>query len=270
MDTEQKKILHFTYRMRMLYDEPVRKAYFTLKGIPRSNARQKITELSISLSPDSDQRKGTDGFGNRYLYGTVDTEHRSFLYQVEGKAKIGQILYEEPADENLIPVFRHAYGMNRSGETLQYFYKKNAPQLEENDYVNAVFLMHLLHQEFSYKKGMTGVKTTAEEAWRAGGGVCQDYVHIYIALCHMAGIAARYVNGLILGEGESHAWAEILYRGRWIGVDPTNDCLVARSHIKFGHGRDASDCLINKGLLRGGGNQHQEIYVSVKEEGQDE
>ena len=48
-------------------------------------------------------------------------------------------------------------------------------------------------------------------------------------------------------------------------MDPTNDVLVADFHIKIGHGRDASDCLINRGVMKGGGDQMQTISVSVEE-----
>ena len=37
-------------------------------------------------------------------------------------------------------------------------------------------------------------------------GVCQDYAHILIAMCRHIGIFARYVNGFLIGEGETHAW----------------------------------------------------------------
>lgn len=55
------------------------------------------------------------------------------------------------------------------------------------------------------------------------------------------------------------------YEDKWIGMDPTNDVLVADFHIKLGHGRDASVCLINRGVMKGGGDQMQTISVSVEE-----
>ncbi|MDD7434847.1 MAG: transglutaminase family protein [Lachnospiraceae bacterium] len=40
--------------------------------------------------------------------------------------------------------------------------------------------------------------------------VCQDYAHIFIVLLRLAGVPARYVCGLLAGEGASHAWVESL------------------------------------------------------------
>ena len=109
------------------------------------------------------------------------------------------------------------------------------------------------------------MSTTAEQAWQIGAGVCQDYAHILIALCQMEGIPARYVTGMLIGEGASHAWVEVFAGDRWYPLDPTNDCTVTDSHIKIGTGRDAGDCLINRGIMHGGGTQTQEIRVSVTE-----
>ena len=265
MGREIETRLHFSYEMLMTYEEAVRQAYFTIKGCPKSTARQEISGIEITMEPEVRRMEGTDSFGNIQVYGSTDCPHRLFRYRISGQARIGQILYEEKAAEEEIWIYRHPHGLNRPGPALEAYFDSLKGQLEENAYVNAVFLMRTLHREFSYRKGITHAGTTAEEAWMLGGGVCQDYAHIFIALCQMAGIPARYVTGLITGEGASHAWAEILYHGKWIGMDPTNDLLVAGFHIKFGHGRDAGDCLINRGILRGGGAQHQEIRVSVTE-----
>ena len=87
-----------------------------------------------------------------------------------------------------------------------------------------------------------------------------------IALCRMAGIPARYVTGMLVGEGSSHAWVEVLSVGKWYGLDPTNNLIVGEEHIKIGTGRDASDCPINRGLLFGGGEQVQIVSVKVRQE----
>ena len=263
---QDKTILHFRYRMHMDYEIPVEKYFFTIKAIPCRNARQTVLDLSMHLQPPFLYSDNRDAFGNQLIYGSARQSHRSFSYEIRGRVEIGQILYEEVARGEEAYLYRHPHGLNRAGNELKGYYDSIAGQLEENSYVNAIYLMRCLHRDFVYAADVTRVDTDAEAAWRIGRGVCQDYAHIFIALCHMAGIAARYVVGIMQGEGESHAWVEILYRGKWIGMDPTNDQLVARSHIKFGHGRDARDCQLNRGILYGGGAQLQEIKVSVSEE----
>ena len=85
------------------------------------------------------------------------------------------------------------------------------------------------------------------------------------ALCRLNGLPARYVSGMLIGEGFSHAWVEVFCNGRWYGFDPTNDVLVTDSHIKIGVGRDAYDCQINRGIIKGGGSQTQTVEVKVNE-----
>ena len=81
----------------------------------------------------------------------------------------------------------------------------------------------------------------------------------------MVGIPARYVTGMLIGEGASHAWVEVLAGEHWYPLDPTNNCVVTDSHIKIGTGRDAGDCLINRGIMHGGGTQTQDVRVCVTE-----
>lgn len=132
----------------------------------------------------------------------------------------------------------------------------------------AVELMHHLHEDFAYQKAATDVTTTAEQAFLRGAGVCQDYAHIFISLLRLCGIPARYVTGMLRGEGESHAWVEIALGKYWYGLDPTNDCAVAGAHIKIGTGRDFADCRISQGIFFGCGNirQQQIVRVSVEQQ----
>ncbi len=125
----------------------------------------------------------------------------------------------------------------------------------------AVFLMHRLHADFTYQKAATDVTTTAEQALERGAGVCQDYAQVFLALVRLFGIPARYVTGMLEGEGQSHAWIEIALGGYWYGLDPTNDCAVAHSHVKIGSGRDFADCRISQGVFRGAA--HQELLVEA-------
>ena len=94
--------------------------------------------------------------------------------------------------------------------------------------------------------------------------MCQDYSHILISLCHMEKIPARYVVGMLEGEGLSHAWVEIYENGMWIGLDPTNDLVVGEQHIKVSSGRDYGDCTINQGIFTGAANQTQTASVVVE------
>lgn len=257
-------ILHFDYRMEIKYEEPVGRCYFTIKCIPKEDARQHLLGMDISLFPQTTYSFGEDSFGNRQLYGCETEPHNQFIFQIKGDVEILQTDYEEEAVEEKTGIFRYAWGKCIPGSGLQGYYHSLDFSKCKNHYEICTALMHRLHQDFSYVPGATQVSTTAEEAWELGRGVCQDYAHIYITLLRMTGIPARYVCGLIIGEGASHAWAEALCGERWVAFDPTNDCLVLDHYIKLGHGRDAADCAINRGLMWNGGAQSQSISVLVE------
>ena len=74
------------------------------------------------------------------------------------------------------------------------------------------------------------------------------------------------MSGMMLGEGATHAWVEAAVDGKWIGIDPANDCLVDDCYICFAHGRDYADCPVERGIFLGATSQSQEVLVSVWEE----
>ena len=127
----------------------------------------------------------------------------------------------------------------------------------------AVRVMHSFHRSFVYQKCATDVSTSAEEAMEKGAGVCQDYAHIFLSLLRLRGIPARYVTGMLRGEGESHAWVEVALGDFWYGIDPTNDCTVAGEHVRIACGRDYRDCRISQGVFYGGARQSQKVEALV-------
>ncbi len=105
-----------------------------------------------------------------------------------------------------------------------------------------------VYETMKYNSGVTSVATTASQALKQGQGLCQDYSHIMLAVCRLAGMAARYVSGHLLGEGGSHAWVEVLLPSpvesgklEAVAFDPTNHCRAGLRHITVAVGRDYQD-----------------------------
>ena len=262
------KKLSYDYYMKIGYSIAVENCHFTIKCFPKNTQRQRVLVQKIDISATG-YNEGVDGFGNRQIYGGVECAHDIFVFHTVGEAETGLSDWEEPSVDEKTGMFRYAHGYNVPGAGLRSYFAqlKNAQVItdRQDDLQKSKALMHRLYQDFKYEKNKTTMSTTAEQAWQIGAGVCQDYAHILIALCQMEGIPARYVTGMLIGEGASHAWVEVFAGDRWYPLDPTNDCTVTDSHIKIGTGRDAGDCLINRGIMHGGGTQTQEIRVSVTE-----
>lgn len=117
-----------------------------------------------------------------------------------------------------------------------------------------------LREQMEYAQDVTHVHTSAVDAWRQRGGVCQDITHVLLTLLRSRGIPARYVSGYLhpvddadLGRavaGESHAWVE-WWDGAWTGHDPTNDVPMGERHVVVARGREYSDVPPLKGIYSG-------------------
>ncbi|MES2093539.1 MAG: transglutaminase family protein [Actinomycetota bacterium] len=116
-------------------------------------------------------------------------------------------------------------------------------------------------ESVEYMQGVTGVHTTAAEAWTHRKGVCQDIAHLALGALRTVGIPARYVSGYLhpkphaaIGEtiaGESHAWVEWFCGDEWRGFDPTNQIDIGDRHVTVGHGRDYNDVPPLRGVYAG-------------------
>lgn len=254
--------LQFDYQMEIRYSKPVERCYYTIKCIPKESARQKLVEKTIRMEPESCWAEGTDGWGNPKLYGHISKPHDIFRFQIEGTVESLPEQFEE--ETGLAGMYRQPFGKTIPGSELFGYFNSLDHSGYGQDKETCSRIMDEMRAHFSYEKEQTEAGTTAEQAWRLGKGVCQDYAHIYLALLRMAGIPARYVCGLMEGEGESHAWVEALLDGKWVGIDPTNCCPAGEGYIKLGDGRDASECAINRGILFNGGEQSQIIRAVVR------
>jgi transglutaminase-like putative cysteine protease len=102
-----------------------------------------------------------------------------------------------------------------------------------------------VHGAMIYEYGITTIHTTAAEALAGGRGVCQDYAHIMLALCHLLKMPARYVSGHLLGQGGTHAWVELIVADSEGAVampfDPCNGVAATAGYLTVATGRDYAD-----------------------------
>ena len=258
------KKLKFHYNMTIEFTSPISNHNFKLKCLPKSGSRQTVSELNFEITPNVKLSDGTDGFGNLTRYGNISEEHTLFGVNVEGVCEVNGGFYDEDVNPSMLGLFKVQTPLTKSGEALTEF--GNRLSLPEGDNLTkSRYIMHEVYKHFEYVPKATGIATSAEESFALGKGVCQDYSQSMLSICRSMGIPCRYVTGLLMGEGETHAWAEIYSNGKWYGLDPTNDVEVSENHIVISTGRDSADCSINRGIFRGNGTKSQKIYVKVEE-----
>jgi transglutaminase-like putative cysteine protease len=113
----------------------------------------------------------------------------------------------------------------------------------------------IVSNTITYEYGVTSVTTTAPEALAAGRGVCQDFAHVMLALCHLVELPARYVSGHLLGQGGTHAWVEVIVpraqQAEAVAFDPCNGRRTDAGYVTVATGRDYSDVAPTSGSYVG-------------------
>lgn len=255
------KKLDFIYRMMLKFDHPVKEHDFALRFVPHSDSVQTIQLTGKKVEPADWLQEEMDAFGNHLYVGRCAREHDYFMYEVTGEAVVDSSARQPEACK---VCYLYPTRLTMPEPCIAGFMEKvRLPQC--TDFEKASILMQRLYDYFSYEPGVTDIGTTAGQAFELGRGVCQDYAHIFITMCRFHRIPARYVAGLQIGEGATHAWTEIYDDGVWKGFDPTHNRFVDDVYIKLSHGRDYTDCILDRGIFYGKTEQHQEIYANVEE-----
>lgn len=254
------KILRFVYHTSQTFSGDIFNHYFTLRCLPREEARQKTVALNYRIWPQAGIVTEKDNFGNFMQKGEILYPHNVFGFEVSGVMQVDH----SKKRTGWHPCYKYASPCTGIGAALLNYYQSHRPP-EGDELARGLYLMNQLYRDFRYEPGITDVHTTAEQAMALGRGVCQDYAHILIALCHLDGIGARYVAGFMIGEGATHAWVEIMCHGYWYGLDPTNCLMVDENYIKLSHGRDYNDCAVIRGSFYGMAHQQQKVTVVVQD-----
>ncbi|MGN0391037.1 MAG: transglutaminase family protein [Wujia sp.] len=256
--------IKFSYEMEILFGDFIHEHHFTLRCFPKKSVRQNILEMHTEVSPYDMLCESWDGFGNTTFIGYKKDEHKRFSVSVDGIATVDWSRYETDTNLNMCYKIQTPYTMP-SHAMHDFFNQHFARKMRElTEYAMAEYIMHTVHEHFTYCKQVTTVNTVAAAAFDLKKGVCQDYAHVMLTFARMALLPARYVVGLMIGEGESHAWVEVFCKGRWYGFDPTNDALIGNNYIIISKGRDCKDCIMNQGKFYGTGDQKQTIKAKVE------
>lgn len=278
-----------TYR----YGEPVTVSHNVLHLAPASTPRQHVESFTLEITPTpAVQHQRADYFGNRVDCFTVQDQHTTLVVEAVSHLEV------EPAfaldahvtgpwegvrdhlhqprgdDEVLAAEFRFDSPMVPTGpEYAAYAAESFTPGRALLD--AALDLVHRINTGFVYDQKATAVTTLVPEVFAKRRGVCQDFAHVGIACLRSLGLAARYVSGYLetepppgqprlVGVDASHAWLSVWCPGiGWIGLDPTNDCLVSDRHLIVAVGRDFSDVSPTKGVILGGGTHEVRVSVDV-------
>lgn len=254
--------LEFTFTTRIEFSAPVHDHYFVLRCLPRGDGGAHVVEAAVTMDPDVLVTREHDAFDNLLTVGSILEPHDHIEYRSAGLVEMERA---KAKTDRPHPLFSLSSPLATPDDRLRAFAQEFADVHAEMDARACEDLSHAVHEAMAYVPGATSVRTTAQEAFAAGRGVCQDYAHVTLALLRELGVPARYVGGLAEGEGQTHAWVEASLNDRWLGLDPTRDQLVDNGYLPLCCGRDWADCPIESGSLVGAAEQTQTSYMTVRE-----
>jgi transglutaminase-like putative cysteine protease len=268
--------LRVTHETRFDYDAPASASYNELRLTPRTERRQTALETKVVTLPTAAQYSYVDYWGTQVVAFNIDRGHE--VLTVVGSALVDTQQSEMPEDATWDEVADASLTM------ADYLSHKlyTAPNEEmtglaaslrlSRPLATAQAIFERVHGSLRYVRGVTGVHTSANEAFADGAGVCQDFAHLALSMTKSVGLPSRYVSGYFhpeidasIGEeiiGESHAWIEV-WTGAWWGYDPTNDCPVGERHVAVGRGRDYSDVPPVKGIYAGNAEHTMNVGVRI-------
>lgn len=268
------------------YPEAVRDSANQIMLFPLKDANQEVQSQRINITGEPPVEIFKDYYGNEAGTFMNIAPHKEL--RIESTIAIVTKQQRFPTDE--IPIEEQWAHLSQIKNIVPFidFLKQESflalpevKKIADSHFYNSVSvfvavqqLIKYVYENFQYIKGITSVETTLDEVWKLKAGVCQDFAHMLLVMLRLINIPARYVSGYVCphdnnlrGEGATHAWVEayIPFYG-WLGLDPTNNCVVNDLHVRLAIGRNFSDCSPVKGTYKGTAKQTLEVGVSVAHE----
>jgi len=273
--------LRIVHRTGFVYDAPATASYNEARMLPHSREGQFVLQASLEISPAATQHSYVDHFDTRVSTFEVLTPHQELAVTATSVVDVRPAALAEvqfgwdelaarvPTSLELAEFLEQTPATDPDDEMLAMAVRMRAAGASPD--VTAREICRTIGKDMEYRSGVTGVSSTARDAWPTRSGVCQDIAHVALGVLRAAGIPARYVSGYLhpdaaapVGQpviGESHAWVE-WFADEWRGYDPTNLMEIGESHVYVGHGRDYGDVAPLRGVYAGPSGS--ELFVSVE------
>ena len=260
----------YTYAARYVYSGTVLHNDNQIRLFPREGEGQNPIQTELWTVPSGLGVNYSDRFGNLVHRVRIVEHHESLVIATAGQVSL--------ATE--VPVLEDMHIDDARGQPGALEYLLPSPLVDPESVATLAFriasgsdsMMRVIRQvtgwvytEIKYRRGTTGVATTANQVLEVMEGVCQDKTHLALGMMRALDIPCRYVSGLLTGQtGETHSWVEFMHPMHgWIGADPTRGVIAppARDYVKLSVGRDYTDVSPVKGsfLSKGGATEHAAI-----------
>jgi transglutaminase-like putative cysteine protease len=279
------KRLRIEHSTGFSYKGDVTASYNEARMLPVSTDSQFVLASALDIEPSTSVNQYVDYFGTRVSAFDVLSPHADLSITARSLVEVRP----RPIEHRDITWEALAREVERSIGTVEQLAQtvRTKPHAEVVEIARSVAAQHdhpgraahaiaeAIGDAVEYMHGVTSVQSTANDAWVARKGVCQDIAHITLGALREVGIPARYVSGYlhprpnaevgVAVTGESHAWVE-WFAGDWQGFDPTNNIEIGDRHVLVGRGRDYNDVPPLRGVYAGPFKSALKVKVTITRE----
>ncbi|MFA6959792.1 MAG: transglutaminase family protein [Opitutaceae bacterium] len=271
------------------YSEPVRLLPHRLMLRPRAGHDIRIEKADLTLSAPHELIWQRDIYGNSVgitrfeesvtelsIYSDVVLQHfeiKPLNFLVDERAVMFPFHFDLSERVEMIPYQMPCYPSDSEAvrDWVKTFWVPG--QLIET-YVLLDMMNKAIASGFTYgQREEPGVQRPGETLARRAGS-CRDFATLFIEACRFFGLAARFVSGYlhspltVLGDGSTHAWAEVYLPGAgWKGFDMTSGLVAGDDHIAVAVTRHPEDASAVSGSFVGpqGCKSTMQVRVDVRE-----
>lgn len=262
------KIKHAT---RYRFDNPVTYGLQQLRKTPKSSHQQSVLAWSTTIEGGKSELSFEDHHHNLVELISITRDATELVVTSEGEVELAEShgilgrhlgptplwLYQRATERTRVgPATRALIRTVQDGEPLERLHA----------------LMMAVHGAVAFEIGASHADWSAEDALRAGRGVCQDHAHVFLAAAREMGFAARYVSGYLMlddrvAQDAMHAWAEAHVDGLgWVGFDPANGISPDNRYVRVATGLDYGDAAPVTGTRIGGLGEVLDVHIEVAQQ----
>ena len=264
--------LRVSHKTSYHYDKPIHFALQQLRKTPLPSAMQSIDKWEVSLEGATKELSFTDQHANQVILSSIEPGQSEMTILCEGEIDThethGVLGYE--VQHAPLWYYRRETPATQAGPEVRKLLK--SLRKEQSDLSRMHALSALINERVSYETGRTEVTTTAEEALKAGHGVCQDHTHIFIAAARTIGYPARYISGYLMMDDRidqeaTHAWAEAFIPDiGWVGFDVSNVISPDERYVRIASGLDYKEAAPVSGMRFGESAESFSVSLQVEQQ----
>jgi transglutaminase-like putative cysteine protease len=253
------------------YGMPARSALQLLRMTPRSFQGHFVRRWRVEIDKDARLDRDEDAYGNIthmvFIEGPVDIVRVTVDGEVDTSDTGGVI--RGTVERLPLMLYLRESPLTTLTPQLRSFAESIGTTDKSNHLAALHKLMTEINRSMTFMVGTTDSATTADQAFTAGRGVCQDFAHVFITVARALDIPARYVSGYFLrtdrvDQDAGHAWAEAYVADLgWVGFDPANGVCTTDRYVRIAAGADYLEAAPIRGARIGGADETLAVAINV-------